>query len=704
MCDSNALSHLQSRTYVEAPLRSSAIPNKAASHALFTMSSYSLEDHALSVKLIVIDLATKSTTTIREDEKISAADWIDEDDNIAWLVAQKSGNTSVFAGNRKQAKDPYVAGIIPGPVSDLKIQSLNSDCVGIVFAGLANPDGTVHNPTDVPAKYSSAKYYTSHMARQWDAWTTSTRRAIFYACLERGSTGRYILTTVYNAYASNAQKIERPVQVFGGTSDFAVSPRGIVYTAMDPRKSPAFHTTADAYYVNLDDFKQPPGETSRLIVEDFEGTASSPTISPDGHKLALLKRKKDGTLAHQPCIVVWTDFAFNSSCSQLLRDEQGSSTWDLSPETVAFQDDNTLLLLATESAMVSLYTVEANPTIDKPPRKVFGQDMIGALYPCGPTHVLASSSSLIDNGTLRLIDVFASSPEIETLSSLSNGGKEFGLSESQVEDLFVKGAGDYQVHSLVMTPTGFSPDKSYPVCFLIHGGPQMALWNAWNNFNTNPQVFASQGYYVVCPQFTGSQGYNQQFVDDVSGDWAGRPYKDIVAVFEHIKENVKGADTSRAILGGLSYGGYMTNWIQGQPFGREFKALFTINGIFSTHGFLARDNVYFIREEFKGFPWDSEESRSLIDRANPDRCAGEWKTPHLIVHTERDFLIPIEQGISAFNLLQLKGIESGLLIFEDEHHLIVKPENVAILFDTIFGFCNPKVGLSFSGQKVLAAR
>ncbi|KAL9090519.1 MAG: hypothetical protein Q9165_005280 [Trypethelium subeluteriae] len=680
-----------------------AIPNKAASHALFTTSAYNLEKHSLSVKLEVIDLASKLTTTIKEDERIPAADWIDEDDNIAWLAAQKSGNTSIFVRNRQQGKDSYVAGIIAGPVSDFKVQSLSPDRAGIVFPGLANADGTVHNPADVPSEHSSAKYYTSNVARWWDTWTTSTRRALFYACLERNSTGNYILTTVHNAYASNAQKVERPLQVFGGSGDFAVSSKGIVYIAMDYGRNSAFHTATDVYYVKLHDFKQPPGETSRLIVKGFEGSTSSPTISPDGRKLALLKKKKNGAEALQPCVILWNDFAFDSNYSQLLQNGHGSSTWDLSAETITFQDDNTLLLLATEFGAVSLFTVEINPAIDDQPRRIFGQDMIQQVYPCGPRHVLASSSSFIDNGVLRLIDVSSSRPHIEDLYSLSGNGKNFGFSENQVDNLVVKGAGDYQVHSLVMKPADFSPSKSYPVCFLIHGGPQMALWNAWNNFNLNPQVFASQGYYVVCPQFTGSTGYGQQFIDDVRGDWAGRPYKDIVAVFEYIKENVEGADTSRAILGGLSYGGYMTNWIQGQPLGREFKALFTMNGIFSTHGVLARDNIYFVREDFKGLPWESEESKSLYDQADPARFAAEWNTPHLIVHTEKDFRLPIEGGLSAFNLLQLKGIESGLLIFEDESHLIVNPENVAKLFEAIFGFCNPKVGMSVSGDKLLAA-
>ncbi|KAI9685790.1 MAG: hypothetical protein M1820_010746 [Bogoriella megaspora] len=668
------MSNFTPRTYIEAPLRSSAIPNKAASHALFTTSSYSLETHSLSVKLETIDIASRLITTISEVEKFSGADWIDEDDNIVWLVAQKSGSTSVFVGNRNDGKEPYVAGITAGPVSGLKVQPLSPYRVGIVFGGFANPDGTMHNPADVPSKPSSARYYTSKAARYWDTWTTSTRHAIFYACLELNSSGRYYMTTIYNAYESNTKRIERPLQIFGGTGDFAVSAKGIVYVAMDSETNPVFHTTTDAYHVNIDDFKQPPGKTSGLVVKGFEGSTSSPTISPDGRKLALLKIEKNGAEAQQ------------------------------TSESIAFQDDNTLLLLATDFGRVSLFTLETSPAVDKQPRKIFGLDMIGAVYPCGPRHVLASCSSFIDNGVLRLVDVFSPRSQIETLSSLSGDGKEFGFSDNQVEDLVVKGAGDYDVHSLIMKPADFSPTKSYPVCFLIHGGPQMALWNGWNNFNSNPQIFASQGYYVVCPQFTGSKGYGQQFIDDVRGDWAGRPYKDIVAVFEYIKEKVQGADTSRAILGGLSFGGYMTNWIQGQPFGREFKALFTMNGTFTTHNFLARDNVFFIREDFKGLPWESDEIRSLFDRADPARFAGEWKTPHLIIHTERDFRIPIEEGLSAINLLQLKGIESGMFIFEDEHHLMVKPENAAKLFDAIFGFCNPKVGLSFSGDRMLDAQ
>lgn len=131
-----------------------------------------------------------------------------------------------------------------------------------------------------------------------------------------------------------------------------------------------------------------------------------------------------------------------------------------------------------------------------------------------------------------------------------------------------------------MKPSFFDEKKKYPLALLIHGGPQSSWGDAWST-RWNPAVWAEQGYVVVAPNVTGSTGFGLDLTRGVDGDWGGRPYRDLENCFEYIAKNMPFVDTDRAVAGGGSYGGYMTNWIQGMPLGRKFKALVSHDGIYS---------------------------------------------------------------------------------------------------------------------------
>jgi len=302
---------------------------------------------------------------------------------------------------------------------------------------------------------------------------------------------------------------------------------------------------------------------------------------------------------------------------------------------------------------------------------------------------------LVDNSAYYFLDTKLSSTKPELVSSNAKGGSLFGLSTKQVDELWWNGAASgTKVHAWVVKPSGFDSKKKYPLAYLIHGGPQGAWEDAWST-RWNPAVFAEQGYVVVCPNPTGSTGYGQAFTDAIRKNWGGLPYEDLVLGFEYIEKSVDYIDTGKAVALGASYGGYMMNWIQGHPLGRKFKALVTHDGVYSMASQMASEELYFPEHEFGGKWWKNQESWLEYD---PAKFADNWATPHLIIHSDKDYRLTVAEGLAAFNVLQEKGIPSQYLTFPDENHWVLNPENSLLWHATVLSWINSWVELPVDPQ------
>lgn len=203
-------------------------------------------------------------------------------------------------------------------------------------------------------------------------------------------------------------------------------------------------------------------------------------------------------------------------------------------------------------------------------------------------------------------------------------------------------------------------------------------------------VWAEQGYIVCAFNPTGSTGFGQSLEDGIQNQWGGRPYEDLVLGWEYIEKNLPFVNTSRAMALGASYGGYMINWIQGHDLGRKFKALFTHDGVFNTLSQYSSEEIWFPQHDFNGTLWDNWDNYA---RWNPAQHTANWSTPHLIVHNELDYRLPIAEGLAAFNVLQVRGVPSKLLSFPDENHWVLKPENSLVWHKTTMDWLNGYVGL-----------
>jgi dipeptidyl aminopeptidase/acylaminoacyl peptidase len=520
--------------------------------------------------------------------------------------------------------------------------------------------------------------------------------------------------------ALNGSKLESPIEPFGGKDHFDISKHGLVFTSKDPDLNPATHTKTNIYISASESFwddlhtKGLP-EIEKVSIDGFEGASTNPTWSNSGDMIAFLSMKTDGYESdkNQPFII--HDYKKLSQLTPLYSTQDGKGAWDSSPQSISWAANDWHLYFTAEShGRGNLYSGSPPKSKDAPeplPSLLVKGGTITAAEVLKNGDIFLTSTSLIENSLYSLVPLsgrpnntdvytlpiddrpFDSDPDNLTtkyISSNTRSGSMFGLSRHQIDEIHWSGAApNTTVHAWVVKPSHFSPDKTYPLAYLIHGGPQGAWTDGWST-RWNPAVFAEQGYVVVTPNPTGSTSYGQAFVDAIRGQWGGLPYQDLVLGFEYIKSNLGYVDTDRAVALGASYGGYMVNWCQGHELGRSFKALVTHDGVFSMSGQMASEELYFPFHDLTGTLWDKPEEWAKWD---PSRFTQHWSTPQLVIHSELDYRLTISEGLAAFNVLQSRGVESQFLTFPDENHWVLKPENGLMWHEVVLDWINGHVGL-----------
>jgi len=260
------------------------------------------------------------------------------------------------------------------------------------------------------------------------------------------------------------------------------------------------------------------------------------------------------------------------------------------------------------------------------------------------------------------------------------------LDLSPVESFWFAGAEKTQVHGLMVKPPNFDAAKKYPMLVLIHGGPQQAWTDAWG-YRWNQQMMAAPGYVVVMINPRGSPGYGEKFEAGVSRDWGGKVYEDIMKGLDAAIAKYPFVDGTKLAAAGGSFGGYMVDWIATHS-GR-FKCLISHAGSYdmvSMYG--ATEELWFMDWEFGGPPWAKPE---LYKKWSPSEFAGElgkYKTPTLVIGGELDFRIPYTQDLEFFTALQRQGVPSKLVMFPDEGHWVLKPQNSELWYKTFLDWLN----------------
>ena len=453
-----------------------------------------------------------------------------------------------------------------------------------------------------------------------------------------------------------------PSKPFGDDSEYNWSPDGttVYFNVRIAGKTEAWSTNFDIYSVPADGSAAPKNLTAANFAWD-----GYPLPSADGKTLYYLAMKRPGFEADRFDIKAM-DLATGAVRSV-------APDWDHSASAL------------TESADgKTLYTV----TDEEGQHPLFGIDVasgkVTRLLLEGAVDGVAIGKDSIVVGVQSLqhpTDLWAMKSNGGKLHQLThvNADKLAGVSMGASEFFTFKGYNDEQVQGYVVKPDNFKPGVKYPVAFIIHGGPQGAMTNSWS-YRWNPQTYAGQGFAVVTVNFHGSTGYGQAFTDSISNDWGGKPLVDLKKGWTAALAKYSWLDADRACALGASYGGYMINWIAGN-WNEPWKCLVNHDGVFDTRSMgLATEELWFSEWENGGTVYDQPDA---YEKFNPRNHVQDWRVPMLVVQGEKDFRIPVEQGISAFTALQRRGIPSELLVFPDENHWVLKPQNSVLWHNTV---------------------
>jgi dipeptidyl aminopeptidase/acylaminoacyl peptidase len=574
-------------------------------------------------------------------------------------------------------------------LANLKITVAKSGDIHFLLSGKAYANGTAYNKDIVPESYNTARIYDDIYVRHWDTWLTPEKYALFSGVLKaKGSKGNsnYFFNGKLHNLSNGIKGLETPVQPFGGSGDYAITPDGktVAFLSKDPELPQANFTASYIYLVPHDGSLKPKAVNSpksRGTPKNARGASANPVFSPDGKTLAYFQMDEAD---------------YESDKNKLYTTKIGSgeikgvaTNWDRSPTSVSFsKDGKSFYLIVGEHGRFKVFFLPVTAGKDARPIALTEEGTVGSLYPISKSSILVSNSSIISSTGFAAVDIH--SKKIHPLLEPQKVDLELsGLHDSQVSEFWYQGNWT-KVHGWVVKPSNYNPRKKYPLSFLIHGGPQDSWRNAWN-LRWNAAVFADQGYIVVAINPTGSTGYGKKFTDAIQNNWGAAPYDDLVKGFDYVAKNFHFIDTSNAVAAGASYGGYMCNWIQGQPFGRKFKALVTHDGVFSTADNFGTDELWFIQHDFNGTLWGE---RGNYERWDPSRFIENWATPHFVIHNELDYRLPISEGISLFNVLQEKGVPSRFLSFPDENHFVLKPENSLVWHREVLGWLNRWSGVA----------
>jgi len=497
---------------------------------------------------------------------------------------------------------------------------------------------------------SKARVIDSLLYRHWKAWQPATRAHIVYVPLGGGA-ARDLTPGAFDA----------PPFSIGGGDEFDVSPDGkeIVY-ARDTETRPELSTNSDLFLVPIGG-----GEAKRITTR--KGADTSPKYSPDGRWLAWRSQSRAGYESD-----LWELWLLDRASGQTRRLAPQFDNWI---ESYAWTPDSrSIVFTAPEKSNVPIYEVSVAP--GSAPRRIWTGFSADALAVSGGTIYFDG------NSLARPTDIYSLARGAQQATQLTheNDALLSKVAMGPSSDVWYAGADGTQVQALIVRPPNFDASKKHPAVVLIHGGPQGAWNNAWS-YRWNPQMYAARGYVVLMPNPRGSSGYGQKFVEEISGDWGGKAYVDIMNGVDLLAKMPE-VDGARIGAAGASYGGYMVDWILGHT--DRFKALVTHAGVYNLESeYGVTEELWFPEWEFGGNPWDNPEQ---YEKWSPHRFVKSFKTPTLVSHGELDFRVPIDQGLQLFTALQRRGVPSRLLYFPDEGHWVLKPQNSKVFYDTVLGW------------------
>ncbi len=498
---------------------------------------------------------------------------------------------------------------------------------------------------------SNAMIYDALHYRHWDTWTDGKYNHVMLTDIASGNKKDLL----------EGKPFHSPQVPFGGAEDYVWHPNAnkLVYV-MKPKAGNEFVTSTNT---DLFEYDIATGVTKNLT-ESNKGYDTHPEYSKDG-TLAWLQMKRDGYEADKQDIIIMQNGKAVNLTGKYDLIHVGSFKWA--------NDGRLIYFIAPVNGTQQLHSITVpGGSITQMTSGDFDVNGIGGQS--GYTLVVSRND-------------FSHAPELYTvnlrngnLAQLTHVNKDFyaKLKPSKSERRMVRTVDDKQMLVWVIYPPDFDPNKKYPTLLYCQGGPQSALTQFFS-FRWNPYLMANQGYIVVAPNRRGMPGHGTKWNEQISTDHGGMAMQDYLSAIDDVAKE-KFVDKDRLGVVGASYGGYSAFMLAGMHNNR-FKTFIAHDGIFDMRSmFGSTEEIFFVNWDYGGPYWekDNQAAQNSYNNFNPIDYVDKWNTPMLIFQGEKDYRVPTEQALQAFTALQLRGIKSRLVVFPEENHWVLKPQNAMV--------------------------
>ncbi|MFK8045756.1 MAG: alpha/beta fold hydrolase [Crocinitomicaceae bacterium] len=497
---------------------------------------------------------------------------------------------------------------------------------------------------------SNAKVYDDLMYRHWSDYADGQYTHIFYSIIDRGLVAGTGIDIMAN------EKFHAPLKPFGGLEQATFSPDGskIAYTSKKMTgKEYATSTNSDVYIYDV--------STRRTVnlSKGMMGYDTNPIYSKDGKYIGWLSMKTDGFESDKNDIVIYN--------IQTQEKQNLTESIDLTISDFVWDDTNKQLFYkASTAGTYQLYSLNIETKKYKPVTK--GMHNYTSLAFAGDK--LIGGKQSMNHPT----DVYAVDYNKMLETQLTNANKAIydSIDIGKIEKRWVKTTDGLEQLVWVIYPPNFDPAKKYPALLYCQGGPQSAV-SQFFSYRWNFQLMAANDYIIIAPNRRGLPGFGQQWNDDISGDWGGQPMDDYLAAVDELKKEPF-IDEERIGAVGASYGGYSVYYLAGIHDNR-FSCFISHCGLFNLESWYGTTEELFFANYDIGGPYYGDSIPKGYIKNSPHRKAHNWNTPMLIFQGEKDYRVPMGQGLEAFQALQIKDIPSRLVLFPEENHWILSPQN-----------------------------
>ena len=626
------------------------------SKIVYSVSYFSVEENKSNSELFVMNTdGTEKRQITQSSFRESSAKWMNDSKNIVFL-SNESGSSQLWKinadGSGKKQLTDYKGGI-----NDFAFSPDESKLLFV--ADVKYGERTVDKHPDLPK--TSGIIVNDLMYKHWDEWVEAIPHP-FVADFYGGKLAN-------EKDLLEGEPFESPMKPFGGIEQLAWSPDGktIAYTSRKKvGKKYAVSTNSDIYFYNLET-----GATENKT-EGMMGYDINPNFSPDGKWIAWESMEREGNESDKSRL-----FLMNVETGEK---KDLSANFDQNSNELAWTaDSKSIYFVSVQHAVTEIY--RADIETDSITKITTGVHDYTKAIPLNNSLIAVkrSMSKPDEIYTVNLADGKDTEISFENKEILDQ------LTMGKIEQRWVTTTDNKQMLVWVVYPPDFDPDKKYPTLLYCQGGPQSAVSQFWS-YRWNLQIMASNDYIIVAPNRRGLPGFGQEWLDQISGDYGGQNMKDYLSAIDAVsKESF--VDTDKLGCVGASYGGFSVFWLAGHH-EKRFKAFIAHDGMFNLpQQYLETEEMWFVNRDLGGAYWEKDNAIAQRSYANsPHLFVDKWDTPILVIHGEKDYRILASQGMAAYNAAILNGIPAELLIFPDENHWVLKPQNGILWQRTFFNW------------------